>query len=52
MIARFQNTGVSAGMVNCSYLFRIPYDPGQPDQQDDREEDTREPDGEVVVAAR
>ena len=53
MITRFQATGVSAGTANCVVRVEDPDDdPGQAEQDDDREEDLREPDREVVVAAR
>ena len=47
MIARFQKTGVSAGIVKCVVAVEDPDDdPGDAEQRDDREEHAREADGE------
>ncbi len=52
MITRFHATGASAGQREVVVRVQDPDDdPGEPEQHDDREEDTREADGEVEVAA-
>ena len=49
----FQTSGLSAGIVKWSYAFQDPdHDPGEAEQDHDREEHAREADGEVEVAAR
>ena len=50
MIARFQTTGVSAGIGELVVAVEDPDDdPGDAEQRDDREEHAREPDRELRV---